>query len=385
VAAPAYAGIPLTHRKYASSVSFITGHEDPAKEESAHNWEALAKSASTLVFFMGMKNLPEISRNLIAAGMDPETPAAVVHRGTTCRQRSIAASLADLPQKAEEAGIGAPSLIVVGRVVELRDTLAFFEQKPLLGKGVVVTRAREQASGLVAMLDDMGACVHQFPTIDIHPLDDYQDVERAILNLAAYDWLVFTSVNGVKYFWMKLAEAGLDTRILGGCEVAAIGPATAEALADKGVKADFVPEKYVAEHVVSGLLERGVEGKSVLIPRAREAREVLPTELAKAGAKVEVLPVYETKPAAGSKDEVLDGIKEGSIHCITFASSSTVDNFFSVVHPEIMAAYKGIVKMACIGPVTADTLRGYGLEPDIQPRDYTIPALAQAVADALGG
>ncbi|MEG2173668.1 MAG: uroporphyrinogen-III C-methyltransferase, partial [Desulfovibrionaceae bacterium] len=221
IAGPAYAGIPLTHRSFASSVTLITGHENPDKPGSVHRWDALARSASTLVFVMGMKNLPEISKNLVAAGMDADTPAALVHWGTTARHRSLVASLGTLPQRAVEEGFTNPSVIVVGGVVSLHDKLNWFEQKPLLGKGIVVTRAREQASGLAAMLTELGAEVVQFPTITIAPLDDYTAVDAAIARREDYHWVVFTSVNGVKYFWQRLVSAGLDSRALGGLKVAA--------------------------------------------------------------------------------------------------------------------------------------------------------------------
>ncbi len=384
IAAPAYAGIPLTHRKYASSVSFITGHEDPTKDESAHNWDALAKSASTLVFFMGVKNLPMIAGNLIKAGLPEDTPAALVRWGTTCRQRTLTATLGTVAEEARRLDFKPPSLIIVGQVIRLRNTLNYFEKRPLLGKGVVVTRAREQASGLARQLEDMGACVVQFPTIKIQQLLDDGPIEKAILGLGAYDWLVFTSVNGVKHFWRVLEEIGLDTRILGGLQVAAIGPATAEALADRGLKADFVPPKYVAESVVQGLLERGVAGSRVLVPRAREAREVLPEELRKAGATVDVLPVYETVLDQGKVEAFTRRLEAGEIHCITFASSSTVDNFFSLVPPDTLRELAPEVRLACIGPVTAETLASHGFTPHIQPEDFTIPALAEAVCEALG-
>ncbi len=384
VAGPAYAGIPLTHRDYASSVSFITGHEKPGKEESAHNWDSLAKGTSTLVFFMGMKNLPIIANNLMQHGMASDTPVALVHWGTTCRQRTLVADLATVAAEAERFGFGPPSLIVVGHVVKLRPKLKRFERKPLLGKGIVVTRAREQASSLLAMLQEHGACCNQFPTIQITPMDSYEPLEKAILALAQYDWLIFTSVNGVKYFWKQLLEIGLDTRILGGIKVAAIGPATADALRDRGVMPDFVPPKYVAESVVAGLLELGVKGAKVLLPRAKEAREVLPEELRKAGAEVDIIPVYETLPAGEDADKVVAAMDKGEIHCVTFGSSSTVDNFFSVVQPEVIKRNQPGIKLACIGPITAKTLAGYGFSADIQPEDFTIPALVDALVAEFG-
>jgi len=382
VAAPAYAGIPVTHRDFTTSVCFITGHEDPTKEESGHNWEVYAKSNSTLVFYMGVKNLPMIAGNLMAGGRPKDTPVALVRWGTRCNQESMVSTLERVAEDAEKRKFAAPSIIIVGGVCSLSNKLAWFEKKPLLGKGVVVTRAREQASELADLLKDMGACVYEFPTISVEPLDDYAEVEQAILSLGGVDWLVFTSVNGVRFFWDQLAEAGLDSRALGGVEVAAIGPATADELRLRGVNPDFVPPKYVAESVVAGLLERGVQGKSVLIPRAKVAREVLPEELARAGAKVRVLPVYETRLAQQDPDEIIDALSAGKIHAVTFASSSTVENFFDLLPLETMRLYPK-VRFACIGPVTAKTLKRYGLNAHIQPEEYTIPGLAAALAAAL--
>lgn len=383
IAGPAYAGIPLTHRDYASSVSFVTGHENPDKPGSSHNWDSLAQGTSTLVFFMGMKNLPHISKQLIAHGMSAEKPAALVRWGTTPQHRSLVSTIGKLPEDAVTHGFSAPSLIVVGDVVTLRDKLNWFEQRPLMGKSVVVTRAREQASGMAGMLRELGAKVIQFPTISIDPLEDYSAVQNAITRLDEYAWLIFTSVNGVKHFWNQLEKAGKDTRAIGSAKVAAIGPATADILREKGIVPDYIPARYVAEGVVEGLLERGVEGKKVLLPRAKVAREVLPEELRKAGATVDVLPVYETTPAAEKRENVLEMLEKGQLHCITFGSSSTVDNFFSLVSPEAVRKHKDSVRFAAIGPVTAKTLETYGFTPDIMPEEYTIPALVQGLAEKL--
>ncbi|MHC1752745.1 uroporphyrinogen-III C-methyltransferase [Humidesulfovibrio sp.] len=382
VAAPAYAGIPVTHRDHTTSVCFITGHEDPTKEESGHNWEVYAKSNSTLVFYMGVKNLPMIAGNLMKNGRDKNTPVALVRWGTRCNQQSMVSTLENVAADAEQRKFAAPSIIIVGGVCSLAAKLSWFEKKPLLGKGVVVTRAREQASDLADVLKNMGACVFEFPTITVQPLDDYEEVETAILGLAAVDWLIFTSVNGVKHFWNQLAEIGLDTRTLGGISVAAIGPATADELKARGVTPDFVPAKYVAEEVVAGLLERGIAGKNVLIPRAKVAREVLPEELAKAGAHVRILPVYETKLTQQDPAEIVAALDKGKIQALTFTSSSTVENFFTLLAPETLKNYPD-VKIACIGPVTAKTLARYGFTPHIQPEDYTIPGLAQALGTEL--
>lgn len=385
IAGPAYAGIPLTHRAHSSSVSFITGHEDPAKPDTAHNWEALAKSASTLVFYMGMKNLPDISRKLIGAGMNPGTPAAVVRWGTTPRHRSLAATIGTLPEEAARHGFSAPSLIIVGSVVTLRDKLNWFERRPLLGKGVVVTRAREQASGSAALLEELGANVIQFPTIEIAPLPDYAAVHQAIRGLAGYDLVIFTSVNGVRHFREQMSLLGLDARAFAGLMVAAIGPATAGAVRSMGITPDFVPEKYVAESAAQGILALfggDMSGKRVLLPRAKEARDVLPGALGAAGAAVDVLPVYETLPCSSRREEVLAMLEAGEIDCVTFGSSSTVTNFLSLIPAETLNAHPG-VKLACIGPITAKTLEDAGLTCHIRPGEYTIPALVRELAEKL--
>ena len=386
IAGPAYAGIPLTHRAHSSSVTFVTGHEDPGKPDTAHNWQALARSASTLVFYMGMKNLPDISRKLIDAGMSATTPAALVRWGTTGRHRSLVSTLGALPKDALEKAFTAPSLIVVGSVVSLHDSLNWFEQRPLYGKGVVVTRAREQASDSAALFEELGASVIQFPTIEIQPLADYSPVREAIRKLTDYRMVIFTSVNGVRCFREQLAACGLDCRALAGCLVAAIGPATAAALREAGIEPDFIPQKYVAESVAQGLTAlcgEGLPGMRVLLPRAREARDVLPQTLREAGALVDVLPIYETVPGnAARKAEVLEKLEAGEIHCITFGSSSTVSNFLSLIPAEILKRHPQ-VKLACIGPVTAATLEKAGLVCHIQPENYTIPALAEALVGQL--
>ncbi len=382
IGAAAYAGIPLTHRAMSSSVTFATGHEDPTKPESAHNWEALAKSSSTLVFFMGMKNLPEICSKLLAAGMAPRTPAALIRWGTTPKHKSLVSTLKALPADAQKHGFSAPSLIIIGKVVSMHDTIGWFEKKPLLGKGVVVTRAREQASDIASLLAEQGANVIQFPTIDIQPLDDYSAVRKTLGYLNSYDWVAFTSVNGVSYFFEQLYAIGADARALAGCKIAAIGPATAQALKKRGIKPDFVPERFVAESVVQGLTALGISNKRILIPRAKVARDVLPEQLGKAGACVDVLPIYETKPGQGRREEVLEMLENGDIQCVTFGSSSTVDNFLSLIPASKLKEYPNL-KFACIGPITSKTLEKYGLSCDFQPTDYTIPALVDILIKKL--
>ncbi|MBC7354775.1 MAG: uroporphyrin-III C-methyltransferase [Desulfomicrobiaceae bacterium] len=382
VAGPAYAGIPLTHRKYASSVSFITGHEDPTKPDSAHNWQALATGTSTLCFFMGVKNLPYITGQLLKHGMRPDMPAALVRWGTTPRHRSWVSTVAEIADVAAREKIQAPSMLVVGEVVRLRDTLNWFERQPLFGKGVVITRAREQASDLKEQLQRQGAFCHEFPTIAVRPCWDTPQTREAIAHLAEFGWVVFTSVNGVRAFWDALAACGRDSRALAGCRVAAIGPATAQELTQRGIVPDFVPERFVAESALEGLLARGAASGAVLIPRARVARDVLPQGLSQAGARVEVLPMYETHLAEADAASTLELLREGMLHYVTFTSSSTVENFFALLAPEVLRPFvdQGL-RLACIGPVTAATLERFGFSAHVQPSDYTIPALVQALVE----
>jgi uroporphyrinogen III methyltransferase/synthase len=380
VAAPAYAGIPLTHRDFSSSVTIVTGHENSEKTKSAHNWQALAQSASTLVFVMGMANLSRIAENLTAAGLDPQTPAALVHRGTTPRQRSLVSTIARLPEAARAEGFSSPSVVVVGKVAVLAEKLNWFERKPLFGKSVVVTRAREQASGIASALSCLGAEVLEFPAIEIRPPADFSALDAAVALLPEYDWIVFTSVNGVRSFFDRLAFAGKDSRALAGCRMAAIGPATAGVLKAYGIRADFVPECFVAESVADGLQSASrLKGLRVLLPRAAGARDVLPRELRKAGAQVDVVNAYETVAAQTRGDEVLSRLTGSSLDCVSFGSSSTVENFLARVPADVVR--QSGARLAAIGPVTAQTLRDNGLECHIMPREYTIPALVEAIKD----
>ncbi len=384
-AAPAYAGIPLTHRDYSSSVTFVTGHEAAEKKESVMDWRSLARSASTLVFFMGVKNLPIISKNLISAGLDPKTPAALVQWGTTCRQRSISSTLDKIASRAEKASISPPALLVVGEVVTLREKLNFFEKRPLLGQNIIITRSRAQAGRLSYLLEKKGACCIEFPTIKITPVEDTSPLIRAIEKLHLYNWIIFTSVNGVEHFFSVLHHMELDTRKLGNTKVCAIGPATAKKLFDFGIKADFMPQKYVAEEIAKGLKEKNIENTSVLIPRAKKAREILPQMLREMGCSVDVIAVYETVLDKGDTPEILRLIKEDKAHYITFTSSSTVKNFFKLIPPEIVkeAIDKGTTRIAAIGPITAATVKEFGCNVHIMPSSYTIDALVEEIEKDL--
>lgn len=387
IAGPAYAGIPLTHRTLSSSVTIITGHEDADKAASVHDWSALARSASTLVFVMGMKQLPEICANLIRAGLSPDMPSAIIHWATTPRHRSLTARLEDLPQAARQAGLSNPSIIVVGEVVRLREQLNWFEQRPLHGKSIVVTRAREQASDLAAGFESLGARVIRFPLIRVQPVADTGPLEAAIAHLGDYKWIVFSSVNAVACFWDGLAAAGRDSRALAQCKLAAIGPSTAAALAQRGIRVDLMPDVYRAEALSEALVASGVRGTRILLPCARLARDVLCTTLEKAGACVDLLAVYDTLPVTDGADELLAELAGGKIQCITFGSSSTVDNFFAAIAPEKLRAAQAEheLRFACIGPITATTLATYGFACDIQPASFTIAALIDAVHSVYTG
>jgi uroporphyrinogen III methyltransferase/synthase len=371
IAAPAYAGIPVTHRDRASAVALVTGHEDPAKPESAIDWPALAAFPGTLVFYMGVKQLPRISERLIAGGRPADQPAAVIERGTLPGQRTVVATLETIAERAAAEGIGPPSIALVGDVVALRDEgVGWFEQRPLYGSTVAVTRARGQASGLAVRLRDLGADVVETPVIKIVPLDPpAPDPER-------YDLVCLTSPNGVRLLFDRLADAGLDARALHGVRVAAIGPATARALRAHGVLADVLPDRAVAESLVDALGETPV--RRALVARARVARDVLPDALRERGAEVDVLELYETV-AEPLTDGQLDAVR--SADYVTFTSASTVTNLLSAAGGAIDTS----ARLVSIGPVTSDALRANGLEPHTEAAQHDIDGLVAAlVADAAG-
>lgn len=380
VAVPAYAGIPLSHRDFTASIAFVTGHEREDRQDSKVNWKALAELKGTLVFFMGVKNLPYIVERLIAHGMAEDTPAAVIMWGTTPKQKTVTGRLADITQRVAEAGITPPAIFVVGSVVSLRNRLSWFEKKPLFGKKIVITRTRKQASGLRRELEELGAHCIEFPTIEIVDPPSWEPVDEACRNLSRYDWIIFTSVNGVERFFERLFYHGLDGRSLGQCRIAAIGPATAQELRRYFIKADVVPASYRAEDLVASLPAEDIKGARVLIPRAMAARDVLPVSLKEMGAEVEVVPVYQTMQASGEKaEEIARMIRQGSIDCITFTSSSTLSNFVSAMQPWGGASLLKEVKVASIGPVTTETAKSLGIEVSIEAREYTIKGLVEAI------
>lgn len=382
IAAPAYAGIPLTHRQFTSSVAFITGHEDPSKDASGIDWGALAKGIGTLVFLMGVKNLPHIVSKLCRHGRPATTPAALVRWGTTSRQQTVTGTLENIEERAKAAGIKAPAIVVVGEVVTLRDTLKWFETRPLLGKSIAVTRARAQASDLVERLAALGAECIQCPTIEVVPPASWQPLDEALKKIAEYQWLIFTSVNGVQYFFERLFQLGLDARNLGHLHTAAIGPATAERMRRFGIKADILPETYRAEAVAAAFSGVEVKARKVLLPRAEQARAVLPEELGRMGAQVDEIVAYRTVAADSDNQLLLSALKDKSIDMITFTSSSTVQNFRALLSegPQWADLMKDVT-VACIGPITADTAKALGFNVDIIAGEYTIDGLCRSIVD----
>ena len=383
VAAPAYAGIPVTHRGVSTSVAFITGHEDPTKGRQDVDWSRLANAADTLVMYMGIGRLGQISGELISAGRDPGTPAACVRWGTIADQQTVSGTLGDIAEKVAEAGLKPPAITVVGDVVSLREAgLDWFEQRPLFGRRIVVTRARAQAGELSAMLKDLGAQVLEFPTIEIQPPQDFAPLDEAIRELDSFDWLVFTSVNGIDAFLERLAHHDLDVRAVPrALKIAAIGPATAERIGATSLRVDVVPNEYRAESLLEEISEDSLSGKRVLIPRAKVAREVLPEKLREAGAEVVVPPAYESVPIDEGKDALAESLNSGEVDCVTFTASSTVENFVRAFGAEEAGRLLEETRVACIGPITADTARGYGLRVDAEAEEYTMPGLVEAVVD----
>jgi len=381
IAAPAYAGIPLTHRKFTATVAFVTGHEDPTKKESNINWSALAKGIGTIVFLMGVKNLPRITTQLINCGMPPDTPVALVRWGTTPKQFSITGTLENINDRVKSIGLKPPAIIVVGDVVTLRKKMNWFENRPLMGKRIVVTRAREQASDLVKLLSDLGAECLECPTIRVAPPDDWKSLDAAIDKIASYDWLVFTSVNGVNYFFKRLFAQGKDVRALSKLNTAVIGPATEKRLFNFGLKSDIVPKSYRAESIIEAFSNEDINGKKILLPRAKEARPILPVELTKMGAFVDEATSYYTKEVPDSADLLLKRLKEGTIDLITFTSSSTVKNFKAILPDNIFDSQMKDITIACIGPITADTAKSLGFDVHIIANSFTIPGLCEAILD----
>jgi len=377
VAAPAYAGIPVTHREDASAVAFVAGHEDPSKDGSSIDWDALARFRGTLVLYMSVKRLPDVAARLIAGGRSADEPAAAVERGTTPAQRTVSATLADLPDAVAAAGIAPPAVMLIGPVAARRETIGWLERRPLFGLRVVVTRARAQASGLAATLAALGADVIELPAIRVVPRIDSAEVSDAVGAIHSYALVCLTSPNGVRVLFDALEAAGLDARALANATVAAIGPGTARALAARGIRADVVPERSVAEALVESLEAVDVTDRPVLVARAADARDVLPDALRERRAKVDVVALYETV-AEEPDPEAVEAAS--SADYVTFTSSSTVRNFVAAIG----GGFPERARVVSIGPVTSEAAREAGLTVDLEAESHDLDGLVEAlVADAM--
>src|SRR5690242_1095864 len=376
IAAPAYAGIPVTHRGLSTSVTFVTGHEDPTKGAPTVDWDALARSGSTLVLYMGVRSLPRIVAALRSAGMGDETPAAAVQWGTHAAQRTLVATLATIERCVDEAELTAPVIFVIGAVAALRDEIAWFERRPLHGWRILVTRAQSPSSMLAKLLAEAGADVVEAPATRIEPLDPGR-LRAAIFHLDAYDWIAFTSQNGVDLFWKVLHGCGFDTRSLGALRVVAVGPATAEALMAHGIGVDVTPERFVAEGVLEALAQRDdVRNARVLYVAAEGARDVLPNGLAELGARVDVVPIYRSVADVAAGVAMRAFVSDaGARTLVAFTSASAVRAYVDGVGHDAART----IGAASIGPTTSAAAREAGIEVRIEAPQSTIPALVEAV------
>lgn len=383
IATPAYAGIPVTFRGYTSTFALVTGHEDPAKPDSDIAWDKISTGIGTLAFYMGVRNLPFIVKQLTDHGRSKDTPVAVIRWGTRTRQETVVGTLANIVEKAK--AIKAPAITIVGEVVDLREKLNWFEKKGLFGKTIVVTRSRDQASEFSEKLINLGAEVIEFPTINIVKPDDFEPLDDEIRNLEATDWLIFTSVNGVDAFFSRILELDKDIRELKGIKICAIGPATAQRIANLRLRVDCRPPKYVAESIVDELKRMGeIKDRKFLIPRADIARSYLPDELRSFGARVSDIVAYKTIIAEPRDLRIVDRLRNGEINIVTFTSSSTVRNFVKIIGKENIDAVDNNVKFASIGPITTKTAGELGINIGIEAREYTIPGLVDALLREFG-
>ncbi len=379
IAAAAYAGIPVTHRGLATSVTFVTGHEDPDKATTQTNWNALAKSGGTIVLYMGVKTLPAISKALIDGGMAPEVPAAAVQWGSLPKQRTVVGTLENLAEKAASAGISAPVITVIGWPVILRDEISWFENRPLFGKRVVVTRATQQASMISEKLSDLGADVLEMPATQIARLD-LSPLREEIARIGDYQWLIFTSQNAVRIFFEQLLGAGRDSRALAGVLVAAVGPATAGALLEHGITVDIIPERFVAEGLIEKFNERDdVTGSRVLYVTAEGSRETLPEGLAELGAELNVIHAYRSIRDGTGAARLQKQLETGTVNAVTFTSASAVRAYVDLVGEELAQR----VPAASIGPMTTEAISAAGIELLIEAEEATTDGLVAAIERAF--
>ncbi|MBX3747429.1 MAG: uroporphyrinogen-III C-methyltransferase [Verrucomicrobiae bacterium] len=380
LAAPASAGIPVTHREYASAVTVVTGHEDPGKPGSMVDWGAVARAHGTKVILMGLERLPAIVEALVAGGLPPTTPVAVIRWGTTARQQTVTGSLADIAEKVRTVGLAAPALAVVGEVVRLRDHLNWFEKRPLFGRRIVVTRRREQAADLTARLEELGAEVLEIPAIAIQAPTARQPVVEALAGLGEYDWIVFSSPNGVSAFFGALLAAYDDIRTLGRARLAAVGPATVARLRDFHVRADAVPSEFLGRHLAAAIAEQeSLDNLRILLARAQVANPDVCRELEKHGAIVDDVAFYETLAAPASPSDPHARWLEEGVDWITFTSASTVEHFHKRFPLTALLARHPQLRLASIGPETSKAITALDLSPAAEARPHTLDGLVAAL------
>ncbi len=373
IAVPAYAGIPLTHRDFASSFTVFTGHEDPSKVETAIDYKGLAGGNGTLVMLMGTDRLASIVPELLANGADLHLPVALIRCGTTGRQQTLVGELGSIVEAS--VGFQPPAIAVFGRVVELREKLSWFERRPLFGRRIVVTRTRKQASALSAKLRILGADVYELPTIRVEPPESLLEFGELVRDAFQYEWLIFTSVNGVDAFFEMFYRLYDDARSIGNVKIAAIGPATAQRIKSFHLSVDLQPDEFVAEAIIDGLLKFGsVENLKFLVVRALGAREVLPKRLMELGAIVDEATAYRTVPETNDASGALERFKAEGADLVTFTSSSTVENFLALKLP-----WPAGIKTASIGPITSETMRKNGLTVDVEAARYDVDGVVGAV------
>ena len=377
-AVPAYAGIPITHRRWASSFTVITGHEDAHKDKPTIRWDKVSDGADTLICLMGIDNLTQIVSQLIKNGRAPSTPVAVLHQGTTQKQRTWVSTLGNIVAEAKQNSFEPPAVIVVGEVVRLRNQLRWFDNCPLFSKHILVTRAKHQANELSRLLLEYGAVPVEMPVIKISPPATWEELDQAILNLKSYHWIIFTSVNTVEVFFKRLYTLGLEAHWLDGIRIGVIGPATARALEERGLHPDYLPETYTSQGFLAKLNRQDIAQHRVLLPRADIAGKELTNGLARLGAEVHQVTAYKTtattEKAVSLGKQMLLG---GKIDVITFTSASAVTNLLATLGQEWEVINR--VKVACIGPNTAAAVAEKGLKADIVAREHTIPGLVEAI------
>jgi uroporphyrinogen III methyltransferase/synthase len=385
IAVPAYAGIPVTHRDFTSSFSIVTGHEYQNKTYSSVNWENLSQASGTLIFLMGVANLEFICNKLIEGGKATSTPVALIRWGTWMEQATLTGTLTDIVEKVKAANFQSPAVIIVGDVVKLRDKLAWFEKKPLFGRRILVTRARSQASDLVNQIEELGGEAVEFPVIRTQAptkLVAQQALAEALKQLSEFDWVIFTSVNGVEHFFEQLRQSRMDIRTLGHARIAAVGPKTADALMNRGLLAEALPAKFQGDELLASIATELKPGQRVLLPTADIAKEYLPSKLREKGLQVTEVDVYETVMDTSGGKEAIELLQQKAIHIITFTSSSTVTNLLCALKElgtsdplELL----GSCQIACIGPMTAQTAKEAGLSIDYMAEEATVESLVASL------